>query len=342
MLLKNYGVFILNVKNRNMLKRLGCECKNIGDEQFVNIELLSKYSRAKIFVKCDYCGDEYCMCYNVYNKRSRNIKKDACYKCLNIKVKEVFNKKYGVNSLNEIPGRLEKAVVTRKNRTKEEKMVTADKIKVTSMKRYGCEHPMQSRELQLKFEESSFKKYGVRRPTQNKDVMNKVRATLMMKYGVENPTQNEEIKQKSIFKKSSNGTQTSSKQQNLLHQYIGGQLNYQWDNYFIDIAFPEDKIAIEYNGGGHNLGVKLGNITEQQFNRKENFRTKKMFLDDWKIITFISPKNKMLTEYEITCVMDYLINNLFITNHHAEIFIDDGFVKSSKEIVYIKQLAMND
>ena len=66
----------------------------------------------------------------------------------------------------------------------------------------------------------------------------------------------------------------------------------------MDIAFPNEKIDVEYNGGGHNLQVKLGTITESKFIQNETYRKKQLYSENWKIITFISPSNKVLTKEE--------------------------------------------
>lgn len=51
--------------------------------------------------------------------------------------------------------------------------------------------------------------------------------------------------------------------------------------------FEDEKIFFEYDGGGHNLRVKFGEITQEEFNRRERERTsflKKRGLKEFRII----------------------------------------------------------
>lgn len=110
-------------------------------------------------------------------------------------------------------------------------------------------------------------------------IKEKIRQTNLERYGCENPLGSDLVKEKIARTKYENGTQNSSKQQNYFHDILGGKLNYPFKHYYIDIAFPNDKIAVEYNGGGHDLSVKLGNITESKFKQLETFRKKQLYAD---------------------------------------------------------------
>ena len=48
------------------------------------------------------------------------------------------------------------------------------------------------------------------------------------------------------------GTVVASYQQRYLHRLLGGEMNYSIDWSFLDIAYPERKVYIEYDGSGHN------------------------------------------------------------------------------------------
>lgn len=187
-------------------------------------------------------------------------------------------------------------------------------IKQTNLEKYGVEYNLQSEENKLKTKKTNLKKYGVEFPLQNKDILNKVKQTNLKKYGVEYGIQNKTIKQKQIDSLYKNGTAPCSKQQRHLHQILGGELNYPVDNCLLDIAFPDEKIYIEYNGGGHDLQVKLGNISAQEFNQREIKRKNYMQKKGWKIIRIISTKDKLPLDKELIVLIEnakqYLLNTV--------------------------------
>jgi hypothetical protein len=114
----------------------------------------------------------------------------------------------------------------------------------------------------------------------------------IMRYGVENQFQRQEVIEKTMFIKSKNNSIACSNQQTYLSNLFGGIVNYVDDStkgYAIDIAFPDNKIAIEYSGSGHNLQVKLGNITDSEFNYKEIQRYNILKRNGWKQIHIKSP-----------------------------------------------------
>lgn len=92
------------------------------------------------------------------------------------------------------------------------------------------------------------------------------------------------------------GSYPSSLQQKFLLNIIGGEENYPFGNYLLDIAFPEEKIYIEYDGSGHGLGVKLGQVTELDFKQKEIKRNYFLLRRGWKEIRIISNKDKLPNE----------------------------------------------
>jgi hypothetical protein len=93
------------------------------------------------------------------------------------------------------------------------------KTKITNLKKYGVENPIQNKEIQEKIKQSNldkygvenisqiqkvkelkkettFKNYGVENPIQNKEIQEKIKQTNLEKYGVENPLQNKYVKNK--------------------------------------------------------------------------------------------------------------------------------------------------
>jgi len=150
----------------------------------------------------------------------------------------------------------------------------------------------------LKMIESSLEKYGNRCSIRNPEILEKSKKTNMKKYGVEYPFQNQDILKKCIetseglYGKGYRG-KTISGQQKTIHKLYDGSLNHSEFPYFLDIFFKKEKIYFEYDGSGHDLGVRLGRYTEQFFNEKEDRR--RAFL-----------KDKGYKEFRITSTDDIL------------------------------------
>ena len=170
---------------------------------------------------------------------------------------------------------------------------TKQKVKQTSLKKYGVENPFQSEEVQEKIKKTNMEKYGVECLLSLPSFHKRSREIEMERYGVYHHLQNPEIlaKQKETFYK--NGTCPTSKQQNYLHKLYGGELNYCLKMYNLDIYLPNEKINIEFDGSGHSLGVKRGNITQEEFDRKEIIRNNTIKRENIKQMRIISPNDKL-------------------------------------------------
>ena len=206
-----------------------------------------------------------------------------------------------------------------------------EKMKQTNMERYGVEYVSQLEETKEKVRQTSIERYGVSNPSKNKEVKEKVRKTNLERYGVESilslPSfhehsrkvdmerygvshhlQNPEIlaKQKETFYKS--GTCPTSNQQNYLHKLYGGELNYSLKMYNLDIYLPSEKIDIEYDGSGHFLGVKRGNLTQEEFNKKEIIRNNTIKRESVKQMRIISSTDKLPSDQVLLEMLDYARN----------------------------------
>ena len=71
-----------------------------------------------------------------------------------------------------------------------------EKIKKTSIEKFGKEHYSQTEEYEISYKKSVKEKYGVEHHTQNNDVKEKSKNTCLEKYGVEYYTQTDEYKEK--------------------------------------------------------------------------------------------------------------------------------------------------
>ena len=374
MVLSNKIKIKVNSKTYQRYKDLGYVINNVGDIIEINYKDLPIYSREKIKIKCDYCQEEfwrkYADHYRICNSDAyKTIPKDTCQKCTYQKTKEIYLQKYGVENPFQREDIKAKSKQTLKekygvenisqskeiqNKIKQNNLLkygvestsqlesVKEKAKQTCRERYGCDYVMQTKEFQERFEQTSLEKYGVKRPTMNNDIKKRVETTVIKKYGVKNVSSSSEVRMKITKSKYKNGSQTSSKQQNYFHSILGGELNYPFGRYFIDIAFPDSKIAVEYNGGGHNLSVKLGYISESKFIQNEIYRKKQLYKDGWKIITIISNKNKILSEEDTKKIYDYALQTFKNGRHWIEIYIDENKIVNSQETIELTQITMND
>lgn len=139
-----------------------------------------------------------------------------------------------------------------------------------------------------KMMKTSLKRYGNVCSAQNPQIHQKIKEKNLEKYGVEYPLQNENIRKKTVENSLNNSffQRITTKQQEKIYNIFGGKLNYSIFPYFVDIYFENENIFFEYDGGGHNLRVKFGNMTQKEFDIKEKERT--LFL-----------KNKGLKEFRI-------------------------------------------
>lgn len=191
-----------------------------------------------------------------------------------------------------------------------------EKLKETNLEKYGVENVSQLKEVRQKVEQTCLDKYGVGNISQNDEIKEKIKNTNLKKYGVEcllsssefhacsrvvdmerygvyHHLQNKEIlaKQKETFYK--NGNCPTSHQQNYLHHLYKGEMNYPLSCYNIDICFPDEKLCIEYDGGGHVLSVKLGRITQKEFDRKEIIRNNIIKRNGYKQMKIISSNDEL-------------------------------------------------
>ena len=71
-----------------------------------------------------------------------------------------------------------------------------EKSKATNLEKYGCECPLQNKEVQEKIKATNLEKYGCECPFQNKEVQERIKAINLEKYGCENPYQNKEVRER--------------------------------------------------------------------------------------------------------------------------------------------------
>lgn len=313
-----------NKCNKKYYEQLGYIFTKTGNEFEVNANDLTKGSHAIVQVKCDYCGtiikEPYQRYYYVHNCDNP---KDCCKKCSVKKLEENNLKKYGVKYVTQTENMKEKSKKTILERydveciTQSESM--KEKSKKTCLERFGVENASQSDIIKKKKEKTCLEHFGVKYPIQNKDIQNQIEETNLKKYGFKMPSQNSEVIKKmhdSLYK---NNTGPCSSQQkyifNLLNINNEYELNYPVDNLMLDIVDIHNKIDIEYNGGGHNLSVITGKLTQNEFNIKEIKRQYYLKSQGWKLIRIKCDNDKLPNDEEIIKQINECKNYLVETNH---------------------------
>lgn len=140
----------------------------LKDNIYVDIEnQLMKGSNQKVNVKCDLCGSDRYINFQMYNRNLNSCleyKIYTCDKCSHLKIKEFNKKKYGVEYYSQ---------------TKEYE----SKFKNTMVEKYGVEYALQSDELKRKQKDNNLEKYGVENVFQSKDIKDKIKKSNNNKYG---------------------------------------------------------------------------------------------------------------------------------------------------------------
>lgn len=305
----------LNAKTISHYRNLGY-IGNIGDIIVVKTCDLTFGSKADVEVLCDYCNQEVMtMQYKVYLNSLKTIKKSACKNCKGKKQTESNLLKYGVRNVTQLDEVKEKTRNTSmkkygvSNYTKTKEYI--QKRKETNLIRYGVENFSQTEDYKIKYRATCIDRYGedfgkmfseraintfyertgYEHPFQSTEVQNKSIKTCLEKYGVEKASQSLKIREKMNMTLCKNGTQKTSSQQLYLHILYGGEINYPVSYYATDICFPKEKLVIEYDGGGHDLRVILGKLTQEEFDHKEMVRDIVIKKEGYKIMKIKSSKD---------------------------------------------------
>ena len=163
----------------------------------------------------------------------------------------------------------------------------------TNLKRYGTNYPSQLKIFKEKTKQTNLKKYGVENVMMDFEIKKRLKQTIFQKYGVSSTMQLPKVREKANETLCKNGTQKTSKQQLYLHSILGGKLNFPISYYAIDICFPEEKLTLEYDGGFHDGRVKLGRLTQEEFNQKEIIRNNIIKREGYKQMRIISSKDRL-------------------------------------------------
>jgi len=334
-------------------------CLEEGIETIVPMTWNYYTQKSLAIIPKNCCDKHYGIKMKECNISSFRINNPSRSKEINDKRERTLMDRYGATSLNDIPEFQQKKKETNLKKYGKEWPMQSDevqlKFKATNQERYGVDHPMMLPQFINKKKETMFENYGVVIPILNKQIREKTIQTNMERYGCEFPLQSEEIRQKiddtvferygettvvkvesiidkirqSFFK---NGTVKSSKQQRYINSLFNGNLNYLANKRsFLDIAFPDEMIYVEFDGGGHNLTVKNGKILQKDFNRKQDNRTYALLRNGWREIRFISLKDSLPSDEVLLRMLEYARKLFGKDNFHRVIFdIDNNNITTSK------------
>lgn len=324
--------------NSNEIKYLRSKGYNCKASDIIDVDVLDLLPNSNRFVNviCDYCNSVFMVRYSQFNKSKKDslIKKDCCISCKSKKIKESNLLVYGVESVLELPNVREKITNTNLLRYKSKCYAGTkehqEKAKAIIQEKYGVDNIFKSPEIKRRIKNTMLEKYDCEYPTQSYKIKEKIKAVNLEKYSVEWLPQSNEIiakMRKTMYK---NKTAPSSSQQIYINSVLGGKLNYPVNNLSLDIAFPEELIYIEYDGGGHNLQLKLGNISKEDFKVNQIRRYYFLKSKGWKKISIISSKDKIPSDNILRNILMFA-REYFNTGHAwIEFNIDNSMVKTSQ------------
>lgn len=339
---------------------------NVNDNIELSLEFLKKIISHSVPVKvdfiCDQCNkkgsiklqkitlteikDNYIICsackarktnlerYGVTNPSQRELVKQKKIKTL--------QSHYGDQYTNilQIPEIREKIKQTNLLKYNVENPSYSDEIKQKISQRYHEKTDEEKQQINKKRENTNLQRYNVKYLHQSSIFQEKYRQTNLQRFGVEYPSQSQQIHNKMQQTLYKNNTAPTSIQQQYFYHILQEKevdknnikINYPFSHLLLDIVLINEKINIEYNGGGHNLGVKLGSCTIHDFNIKEIKRSRFIRSQGWKQIFIISPHDKIknYTDEEYIKMIYMAKQYLLHTSHHwVNIYIEEDQFETS-------------
>ena len=207
-----------------------------------------------------------------------------------------------------------------------------ERAKKTLLDRYGVDSPLKSEEIHNKAKQTLLNNYGVDNPLKSDVIREKQASTLLEKYGFNNTLKIPEVQEKikcSLFK---NGTCKTSKQQSYICNLYNGIINYPFMNYNLDVLI-DNNIDVEYDGSGHDLSLKLGNVSEEEFKKKELIRNNILKRNGYLCIRLISSTDKLPSDEVLLKILS-LSKEYFNTTNHTwiEWYFDENKFRNADNI----------
>lgn len=286
----------------------------------IKTEDLPKGSHIEVKVLCDMCHkNTMTVKYKTYNNVVERTGNYVCKECSPKKHEQTVLKKYGVKNYAQTKEHHEKVRQTSLEKYGVEhpsqSQVVIDKRIITNLRRYGVEHFPQTKEFKEKQANTMIEHYGTTSVTSLPEVQTKIQQTLIHNYGVLNPSQSPEIRAKISQSFYKNSSKQCSKQQFYLNNLYGGNLNYPISYYNVDICLVRENLVIEFDGGGHNLSVKQGNITQKEFDRKEFIRGNILKREGYNQMRIISTSDKLPSDTILLQMLEQARMYFSITKH---------------------------
>lgn len=334
--LKKYGV-----TSTNQLKTVKDKKINTCQEKYgVDNPFQSQKIKEKIKVTCrEHHGVDYPMqSSEIQDKSVKTLKEKYGDNITNIsqvkeiqdKRKQTWKEKYGkdVTSPFQVESVQEKIKATCKEHLGVDCPLKSDsikdKIKATNVEKYGSENPFGSKKIQKKIKETMMTNHGVEHALQNKEIQNRMKATCKERYGNENYLASDDFKNKTRDIWSFNGHDgPCSRQQKYLANLVNGKINAVVAGYWADIVLENEKIDVEYDGGGHNLCVMRKQCTQEEFDVKEKIREESICKKGYKIIRIISKQDNLPSDEIILNLIEGFKNSDFQV---VRIDIDEGTI----------------
>ena len=331
----------INPKTYRHYKELGYEFERVGDTITVKVEDLPNGSNIRIDVMCDYCNEPYSIIYNKYYKKMKSdIPKCCCENCWNLKLEEYNILKYGVENvscLDEIKEKKKKTLLEHYGveypfQSEELYSHMGDVLQ----ERYGTRNCMQSKEIRQKVENTMLEKYGFKNPNQVPEIREKINKTNIERYGGISPICSEDVKLKCRESMYKNSTVSTSTQQMGIYNIIKSKYPQTELNYPIGKKFSGDividNIDFEVDYGGHNLSVKLGEITQDDFDKNQMIRDKIVKSCGYKVIRLIADNTRKIPSDEILLKILEQSKEYFNTTNHTwvEYNIDTSLMRNAE------------
>lgn len=300
--------------NYNWYKNKGYNVKMRGAIE-VDIKDLQKTSKAYVEVVCEECQEHF---YRMYKSAITSYESgigDFCQNCIGKRHKKVAQIKYGVDNVSQLP-------------------MVREKIIKTNLEKFGGIAPLQNEEIKKKVKETTRKKYKVDNVMQSPEIQEHLKNTMLEKYGVENyfnlPGVRDSIVKKTIKTKTGNKTVLASKNQIYIANLYEKDYNVLLGDYYaVDILFEEEKIYCEYDGKGHDLNVRLKNITQKDFEIKEAIRYRTLKDLGYKVFRIISKNDKLPKDDILLQIKEISFNYLKIPdNYYICFYINENKIKT--------------
>ena len=186
------------------------------------------------------------------------------------------------------------------------------KMMETSLEKYGNICSLRNPVVQNKSMQKNIENLGVQYPFQSPDILQKCSDTTLQKYGKRHICVN------------------TSKQQKYVCELYDGILNYEVGKYSLDIFMQQYNIDIEWDGSGHRLRVKMGKMTDDEFDELENIRTAFILENGIKVCRIICTSDKVPDDNTLLSIKQDIIQKLYYDGYNEYVINLDDNTKSTR------------